>query len=215
MNLIPIDIKCGYCLQQTTAFFANYSPVLSNKDDLSISLETGKDIHYQGIVQCMHCTNRTFIDFIYNSQIPINEQIKSINNCIKIIAVYPEYPEPKAPKELPETITKSYMESQMAFNATAYELSVIGARKTLELICQHFCQKHDTLKEMINSMLKEGIIIKSISDWANLLRLFGNKAAHENKEITKQEAKEIMDFTQLLIDFLFVIPAKIKTLQKQ
>ena len=53
-------------------------------------------------------------------------------------------------------------------------------------------------------MKAEGKIDERLYDWADMLRLVGNEAAHDiHVEVSKDDAGDILDFTNAIVDYIF------------
>lgn len=59
-------------------------------------------------------------------------------------------------------------------------------------------------------LAKEGLITKDMQEWAHKIRLEGNEAIHELEEPTKEQAVELQLFTELMLTYLFTLPAKVR-----
>ncbi|CAM2147665.1 DUF4145 domain-containing protein [Pararobbsia alpina] len=66
------------------------------------------------------------------------------------------------------------------------------------------------LEKRIDKLAAEGRITKDLQAWAHRVRLDGNDALHEEEEFTKESAAELMQFTELLLVYLYTLPEKIK-----
>lgn len=77
-------------------------------------------------------------------------------------------------------------------------------RKTLESFCILKEVKEKNLAVSIKKLKEKGIINEQLFDWADELRLAGNKAAHSiNHDFEESDAKDILDFTIAILDFTY------------
>ena len=54
------------------------------------------------------------------------------------------------------------------------------------------------------------LIENRLYEWAEALRITGNEAAHDiNKKISKQDAKDIIDFTDAILEYVFTFRKKL------
>lgn len=106
--------------------------------------------------------------------------------------------------DAPSTIIKPYREALKCFRANAYEACVIMCRKGIEAICY---DKGETKGNLINKLkiLKDkGVLEETFYKWSNELREIGNLGAHSHDtEITKQDAKDTLEFFEALILYLY------------
>jgi recombinational DNA repair protein (RecF pathway) len=61
-----------------------------------------------------------------------------------------------------------------------------------------------------NKLCTEGLITKEMRTWAHKIRLEGNEAVHEIDEPTKEQATELKLFTEMVLTYLYTLPAKVK-----
>ncbi|HDR9877483.1 TPA: DUF4145 domain-containing protein [Burkholderia cenocepacia] len=66
------------------------------------------------------------------------------------------------------------------------------------------------LEKRIDKLAAERKITDDMKTWAHRVRLDGNDALHEEEEFTKESATELMEFTSLLLIYLYTLPEKIR-----
>lgn len=66
------------------------------------------------------------------------------------------------------------------------------------------------LEKRIDKLADAGSITRDIQKWAHKIRLEGNEAVHELENPTKEQATELKLFTELLLTYLFTLPARVK-----
>lgn len=105
---------------------------------------------------------------------------------------------------IPEKLQISLTESVKCFKSGAYTATAMMARKTLENFCTLKNIKEKNLALSIKKLKENGTINDQLFDWADELRLAGNKAAHDiNHNIEERDAKDILDFTIAILDFTY------------
>ncbi|WP_158499886.1 DUF4145 domain-containing protein [Sphingobacterium paucimobilis] len=105
---------------------------------------------------------------------------------------------------IPQSLNRSLLESIKCFKAGALTASIIMSRKTLEAFCIEKGIKENNLALSIKKLKEEGIINDQIYEWANGLRLAGNKAAHGfDTDFEHLDAKDVLDFTIAILDFTY------------
>jgi len=126
--------------------------------------------------------------------------------------LFPEQ-ERKMSLSVPLKIKSSHSEAFRCFKAKAYTACVVMCRKTLEGICkEHGSGKN--LFRILKKMHNENEIDDRLFEWATALRVSGNEAAHGVDIIfEKQDAVDIMDFTEAIADYLFTYKIKLEEFQ--
>jgi hypothetical protein len=117
---------------------------------------------------------------------------------------------------IPPSIRLAYEEARTCFNAKAYTAAAIMCRKTLEGIADEHKIIGRNLASAIKEMKDKGIIESKLYEWADMLRISGNEAAHGvNATISSQDAKDILEFTNALLEYIFTFQDKFAQFQKR
>ena len=118
---------------------------------------------------------------------------------------------------LPKPIRNTYQEALSCFEGKNFTASAIMCRKTLEGICNALDIKVRNLKSGLEELKDKGIIENRLFEWANALRISGNEAVHDvNVTVSGQNAKDIIEFTEALLEYIFTFRDKFdKFLKRQ
>ena len=136
-----------------------------------------------------------------------------LRGFMSIDNVYPS-DEVDTPNSLPENIEDMYLELEEVKGSARYTL--VACRKILETVCEHELDSvKGSLMKQIEQLKEEGKLPASIVDWAHTIRMLGNKAVHEDKKPSFDEANEIKGFVKTMLELLYTYPAKINELQKK
>ena len=82
-------------------------------------------------------------------------------------------------------------------------------RKTLEGICVEHGTKGGNLVSALKELKDKGIIEIRLFEWADALRISGNEAAHDvNVTISAEDARDILEFTNALLEYVFTFRDK-------
>jgi len=110
---------------------------------------------------------------------------------------------------IPSSLRLAYEEARSCFRAKAYTATAIMCRKTLEGIADENKISARNLAIALKEMKDNGIIENRLYDWADALRISGNEAAHGvNSKISRQDAKDILEFTHALLEYVFTFQEK-------
>lgn len=105
---------------------------------------------------------------------------------------------------VPESIRTAFNEAATCFRAKAYTASAIMCRKALEGLCLEHGVKERTLSANLKKLKENGVIEARLFEWAEALRTLGNEAAHGvTATISLQDAKDILEFTEALSEYVF------------
>jgi hypothetical protein len=111
-------------------------------------------------------------------------------------------------ERIPSEIRQDLIESKACFSIQAYRGSVILARRALQATCKDKGALEKDLVKQIDELFKNGVITVDLKEWAHLIRWVGNDAAHPNKDaVTEDDAKDILELTEQLLQTIYVAPA--------
>lgn len=117
---------------------------------------------------------------------------------------------------VPEPIRVAFAEAQLCFRAKAYTASAIMCRKVLEGLCSEHGVKERGLSASLKKLKENGTIEARLFEWAEALRTLGNEAAHGvHSAISVQDAKDIIEFTEALSEYVFTYRDKFERFKQR
>lgn len=108
-------------------------------------------------------------------------------------------------------VTAIYEEARKALQGGAPTAAVLACRKLLMHIA--VSQGADTNKkfiEYVEYLADKGYVPPGARGWVDLIRETGNEATHEIKLMKLEEAKELIDFSEMLLKVIFEFPAAVQ-----
>ena len=119
------------------------------------------------------------------------------------VRLFPPRDEP-AGVAFPNSIRLPYEEALACFRAKAFAATAIMCRKSLEGMCHEHNARRKGLASGLKELRDKGVIEARLFEWAEALRISGNKAAHDvSPDISRQDAKDILEFTDALLQYVF------------
>lgn len=104
----------------------------------------------------------------------------------------------------PADIRSAFDEACNCYRVGAHTASAIMCRKTLEGICAAHGISEGSLAKSLKAMHRKTLIDDRLFEWSDLMRLAGNEAAHGvGLTVSQPDAKDILEFTNGIIDYLF------------
>lgn len=80
-------------------------------------------------------------------------------------------------------------------------------RKALEMSCKILGPDFSGgLEKRINMLAERSLITRQLAEWAHEIRIDGNFAAHELEPVTEAFAKELFNFTEIFLMYVFTLP---------
>lgn len=144
----------------------------------------------------------------------LNGDIYICPNCNKptYIAQNEQVPGPILGGEidhLPEGIQELYEEARKCISANAYTSAVLSCRKLLMNVSVTKGADHGKSFASYVSFLESNHFIPPGSrEWVDHIRKKGNEATHEIPSISQDDAIELLEFTEMLLRFVYELPGK-------
>jgi hypothetical protein len=132
-----------------------------------------------------------------------------------LACLYPQ-PDTRVNPNLPAPLKAAYEEAAACFKSKAYTATAIMCRKTLEGICIEHGASGRSLVASLKDLKDKGVIENRLYEWADALRISGNEAAHDvNVTISADDAKDIIEFTNALLEYVFTFRDKFEEFKKR
>ncbi len=188
---LEVLLVCGHCGNKANCKVrAEYTQDLVSRDD----------DHYVTtwrILECPSC-NHLILEETYDESAYYEKDTKIL------------YPVARTRlRNLPVVIQEEYEATLKVRNISSNACAVL-ARRTLEAIFTLENAVGNSLMEKVNDLLKSKSIPPLLADVAHLGRKIGNLGAHFDKdEVTEVEISAMLDFLEIILQYLYVIPARV------
>lgn len=95
-------------------------------------------------------------------------------------------------------------------------ICLIALRRTIEKICKERNATGKNLRDKILDLAGKNIFPEMIKNASDILRILGNDAAHgDDVEYDNNTVNELITFTQIIIEYVYVIPYRIDRIKKR
>ncbi len=114
--------------------------------------------------------------------------------------------------DIPKSISEIFNEATMTFAANCPRASVVMARRSLEAVTVDKGETKGNLYNRLDALNKKGIIHPSLIEWAQEVRLVGNKGAHFDpiEKVDLKDAKQLLSFVRELLKYTYELPAELE-----
>lgn len=123
--------------------------------------------------------------------------------------------EPAVPSHTENSVARRYKEALANMSSGSRESAIIMLRKTLQLALRDGPKDRRSLVEQIRAAAKAGTISKELAASADVVRLGGNVAAHEDTIFSHDEVIALKDFTEMVLIYLFTLPGMLDEWKKR
>ncbi len=111
--------------------------------------------------------------------------------------------------EIPEIARNSLIEAKICFKAKAFSACAVMCGRAIEGLCKHHNAKTKSLAAGLKDLKDNNIIDSRIFEWGEALRAARNLGAHASEEkVSKDDAKDLLDFCTAICEYVFVLNAK-------
>ncbi len=131
---------------------------------------------------------------------------------VEISHIFPARPTSKCPEHVPEAATRAFIEGADNLADGRYTSAVAMFRRVIDVGTKALNTDVTAwqLHRRIDKFADEGLLTSDMRDWAHKIRLDGNDALHEFEEPEKEAAEELKLFTEMMLTYMFTLPAKVK-----
>jgi len=150
-----------------------------------------------GVYFCPRCQGPTYIQKYTKLQVPGVPYGEPVRN-------------------LPSDVAVLYNEARGVMAVNAFTSSVLACRKLLmHVAVEKGAKPNLRFIEYVEYLDQKGYIPPDGKDWVDHIRTKGNDANHEIQVMTQKDAEDLLDFSEMLLKFVYEFPARIpKTLPK-
>ena len=137
----------------------------------------------------------------------------------RMIAMHPRTLKISAPEHVPDTIAHDYKEASDSLRRKNFTSAGLMFRKVLEQATLALVRDKDSLRkkrllDRIDTLAEQHLLTPAKRDWAHIIRLEGNEAAHE-EQFTRERATQMKEFTVLFLIYAFTLPTQVKEAQQK
>lgn len=121
--------------------------------------------------------------------------------------IFPTRRSSYAPDGVPKNIAQDFREAQDSYSSGFRYGAAVVARRVLQAAVRSFTGELKDLKTEINTLTSDQLP-KPLRDAAHEVRFVGNDAAHAD-QVTDDEVRDLLEFTEQALHQLFTVPAKV------
>ncbi|MEN8511973.1 DUF4145 domain-containing protein [Burkholderia sp. RS02] len=131
---------------------------------------------------------------------------------VSILKVLPRPEKVESPDHIPPAANRAFQEGVACLAIGKATAAAAMFRRCLEIALKAHSPDIEAwkLEKRIDKLFNEGRITKDLQEWAHRVRLDGNDALHEAEEFTKESSIELMEFTRMVLVYLYTLPEKIR-----
>jgi len=111
-----------------------------------------------------------------------------------------------------EQVNDLYEEARRCMSVRAYTSAVLSCRKLLmNIAVDKGASTGKSFIEYVDYLSTNNYVPRNGNQWVDHIRQKGNEATHEIQSMSKEDAEDLIEFTEMLLTFVYAFPAKIKS----
>jgi hypothetical protein len=113
-------------------------------------------------------------------------------------------------KAVPENVNRLYREARQCIAAGAFTGSVLLSRKLLmNIAVAQGANGGEPFIKYIEYLAANGYVPPKGNGWVDHIRTKGNEATHEIVAMSKEDAEELISFSEMLLKFIYEFPSRV------
>jgi len=131
-----------------------------------------------------------------------------------LFSQYPDAPYGSNVTHLPHEIASLYSEIRRCIQYTAYTSAVLSIRKLLmHIAVERGAEPNERFVTYVKYLDDNHFIPPDCKPWVEKMKDAGNEATHEIVLVDERDAKRLLDFTEMLLRFLYEFPGKLSDVE--
>ena len=180
-NLESKSYTCGYC-----------GKPLASQDGYQSKIHWGGAERHSYIYICHFCTRPTYFDYS-GAQVPgtpFGGEVTGISDPM---------------------VDALYNEARRATSANSYTAAVLSCRKLLmHIAVAKGAKKNLNFADYVDFLSQNNFVPPDARGWVDHIRKKGNEANHEINIMKREDAEELISFSEMLLKIIFEFPATVK-----
>lgn len=118
-------------------------------------------------------------------------------------------------KSIPQSILTSFESARKVQNIDP-NIAMMAFRRTLELILKDKGATGNTIQGKIEELAYRGVLPPTLKEVSDTMRILGNNATHDVEPVfAEHDVDTVGSFVGYLLDYLYVLPSKLKEQQER
>ncbi|OTQ54782.1 DUF4145 domain-containing protein [Gilliamella apis] len=222
MTISLDNFTCPHCLKENAAIFKSstfWQPIETYNLSLIFSCHAcNKAFIFELDVDSSH-----YVSKMLENNISSIMKVNSNNNLYvkdsyigNVLDIYPKHQELTVPNYLSDIVTRNFKQAKELFMLKYYDQAGMTARRVVDLATKELLPEHTgMLNSRIKQLLDIGVITQQLFDWVDIIKLGGNSANHDYDDFTENEAKQLLDFTEMFLMYAFTLPKMVQNKRQE
>lgn len=208
MGILTFDITCPHCLREN-AVLEGWAELRINAGPLVNVAFCCRSCFQSGIAIVKMNNPGGYLPRAKSRQ---NNDVNVIipgNTEYQLIDIIPKPTTLNAPDHTPPRAAMAFIEAKDNLGRCRFDTSVMLCRKVLDIATRELLgndSKDEKLVKRISMLHGKGLITDQMKEWAHIVRIDSNGAVHSDEEFSKEDAQEMIGFTEVFLLYAFTLP---------
>jgi hypothetical protein len=125
---------------------------------------------------------------------------------------------PRPSDNWPAGVNRFWVQAHDSLRGENWDAAAVMARSALQFVMREKGATRGTLKSQVDDLGTKGVLHPLMADWSHEVRELGNDAAHPEPDALAtgpQDAKDIVNFLDFLLFYLYDLPKQIGEYRKR
>jgi hypothetical protein len=147
--------------------------------------------------------------------IKLNSNIQDVAG-IHVVQRYPDNRSLDAPEHVDPNVARTFARANGAIKRGESETAGMLLRKMLDTVLTDKFPHTGSgmLGSKMGKLIPNQDIPEAMVNWAIEVKDFGNEAAHESHEPDIDQIKELRDFSELLLEYVYTLPERLRQMRE-
>jgi hypothetical protein len=116
-----------------------------------------------------------------------------------------------APAHLPGEITRVFVQAEGCAKRSDNDAAAVMYRRSIELTLKDKdAAVSGMLGKRIDHFRDSNGINADVAQWAHIVRLIANEAAHDPGEPTAEDVQDLASFTRVFLEYVYTLPERVR-----
>jgi hypothetical protein len=117
-------------------------------------------------------------------------------------------------EHLPVDIERLYNQARLTSNLAPTASALCSRKLLMNIAVSKNAKEGESFAAYVDYLNTNGFIPPDGTQWVDHIRKIGNEATHEIKFISVEDARELVDFLEMLLKFIYEFPGRMQAKQK-
>ena len=196
-------IECAFCGEKGNFGLAYHAEKKKSNSDKKLNFD---------LYQCRNCMG--FVHVFWSAGEGFGRGLYDMK-----ILPWPLDAKREPSENWPEGVKRFWIQAHDSLKRENWDAANVMARSAVQFVVRERNAKKGVLKDQIDDLISKGVLHPLMKDWADEVRIVANESAHPEAPIpedaTPQDSRDIVNFLDLLLNYLYDLPKQIENYQQR